>query len=299
LHIESNKLRKYFVYYLYVNQINISQMKKIIFLCLLAVGFIFSFDSCTKDHGLDISAMLDLFGVQQDSALGLQMKEQILNSKDYKILPRAQYPDAYANIDRIKNTILATGMFTHEKDFPWEVYIIQNDTIQNAFACPGGYLYVYTGIIKYLDNEAQLAGVIAHEMAHAERRHSTKQLLENEGLSWVTQLMLGQDSTSVMSVVAGYATGLSSLYFSRNDESEADNYAVQYLYKTTYNAPSLGDFFAKIEQEGGSQPLVFLSTHPSSETRLQDINAEWQKLGGKTGELYADRYALFKASLPK
>ncbi len=91
-------------------------------------------------------------------------------------MDETQYADAYEHINRIRDSILETDELIYGDRFDWEVDIIENDSVLNAFCAPGGYICVYTGIIKFLDNEAQFAGVMGHEMAHADRRHVTDQL---------------------------------------------------------------------------------------------------------------------------
>ncbi|MCK5337766.1 MAG: M48 family metalloprotease, partial [Bacteroidales bacterium] len=194
------------------------------------------------------------------------------------------------------DSILNTGMLFYEDKFEWKVYIIKNDSMLNAFATPGGYLYFYTGIIKYLDNEAQFAGVMAHEMAHCELRHSTNQITKAYGIQIMLSILLGQAPGQLTEIIASYAYGLGTLAFSRDHEYEADEYSVKFLYQTSYEARGIADFFIKME--GSPHPPEFLSTHPSPENRIEKITEVWQGLGGKEGNTYVESYNAFKASLP-
>ena len=127
--------------------------------------------SCGEDNN-----GINIFTVEDDKQLGLQMEQEIQgNPAEYPLLSESQYAEAYQHIERVRDSILATGLVDYDTEFAWAVYIIRNDTVLNAFCTPGGYIYFYTGIIKFLDNEAEFAGVMAHEMAHAARRHSTQQ----------------------------------------------------------------------------------------------------------------------------
>ena len=102
-----------------------------------------------------------LFPVSHDVQLGAQLKYEIeSNPTEYPILDSVQYPEAYYHLYRLRDSILNTGAVTHADDFSWELKIIHDDNVLNAFAAPGGYIYVYTGLIKYLDTEDQLAGVM-------------------------------------------------------------------------------------------------------------------------------------------
>jgi predicted Zn-dependent protease len=268
-------------------------MKKNLFLAgiLLFATILFS---CNKEDGFN------LFSLDKEKELGLQMKNEIISKPtEYPLLDKTKYADAYAHLNSIKDKVLNTGAVNHKADFSWEVFIINDDKVVNAFATPGGYLYFYTGLIKNLDNEAQFAGVMSHEMAHAALRHSTKQLQLTYGLSILSDIVLGKESGSLTSMVKDLALGLGTLKFSRTHEYEADEYAVKYLYKTNYNAPSLADFFDKLNSsKTSSWSPEFLSTHPDPGNRVEKIKEVWNSLGGKTGATYQNEYQSFKGMLP-
>jgi predicted Zn-dependent protease len=212
-------------------------------------------------------------------------------------VPRSGNEKAYEHIDRIKRTILGTGKVAYDKEFAWEVFIVKNDKVLNAFATPGGYLYFYTGLINFCSNEAELAGVMAHEVAHAANRHSSSQMTKVLGLQVVKAIVFGNDTSSLKSYTADLAIGASALKFSRDDEYAADKHAVDYLYNTEYHAPELAQFFVKMQNQSRVKPPEFLSTHPSDDNRIKKINEEWKNKGGKSGQLFESRYAEFKALL--
>lgn len=240
---------------------------------------------------------LNFFTLEQDIAFGQQLDSAILaDPLTYPILSESQYPEAYIHLKRVRNKLLQSGHLRYPSTFGWEVKIINNDEVLNAFAAPGGYMYFYTGLIKFLDNEAQFAGVMAHEMAHADRRHSTEMLTSQYGLSLLSSIILGDNPSMLEEILAQLALGGTMLKYSRNNEYEADEYAVKYLYDTDYHPRELAGFFEKMH--GAPQPPEFLSTHPSPENRIQKIEEMWQSLGGKVGEYYVARYQEFKTSLP-
>ncbi|MBN1338580.1 MAG: M48 family metalloprotease [Bacteroidales bacterium] len=251
---------------------------------------------CSKDKD-DNDNTFNIFSVNDDIALGIQLKQEIeAHPGDYPVLDSTQYKNAYDHIYRMRDAILATNLLTYEDKFDWEVKIIHNDSVLNAFCAPGGFIYFYTGLIRFLDNEAQCAGVLGHEMAHADRRHSTDQLTKAYGLQLLFSIVLGNNPAQITEIVAGLAAGVASLAFSRNAEYEADEYSVKYLYQTEYDARGVGGFFLKLDSS--PQPPEFLSTHPHPDNRYDKINEVWQGLGGKEGELFAERYQEFINSLP-
>lgn len=267
---------------------------RVTFLAIILLPVMISLSGCKKDDG---GSGFNIFTVQDDIDLGQQIETEIAtNPAEYPLLSESQYPDAYYNIRRVRDSILNTGKVAYADEFEWSVHIIRNDTVLNAFCTPGGYIYFYTGLIKFLDYESEFAGVMGHEMAHAALRHSTEQLTKAYGITILLNIVLGQNPGMLAQIAAELAAGVATLAFSRTDEYQADEYSVKYLYPTSYDARGVAGFFEKIS--GSPQPPEFLSTHPNPENRIEKIMEVWQGLGGKTGNTYEQRYQEFKATLP-
>jgi predicted Zn-dependent protease len=194
-----------------------------------------------------------------------------------KLLIDKKYQPLQQKLDSMMKAILQTGKVRYSKDFEWKITAIHSDKELNAFCLPGGKMYVFTGLIRFLETEDELAGVLAHEIAHADARHGATQLAKNFGLRLVLMYLTGTDA----GWVAELGANLLQLAFSRNDEEEADRLAVRYLFATGYDPRSVGGFFEKMKAENKGQPPAFLSTHPSHENRVALIDAEWKKLGGQ------------------
>ena len=240
-------------------------MRKLL-LGFVAVGTL-AINSCNKGDGEGFN----LFSIQDDKNLGIQVKNEIAaNPNDYPVISRSANPAAYAYLDAMRDDILNSGEVTHKEDFEWEMFIIKDDNMQNAFCTPGGYIYVYTGLIKYLDDKSSLAGVLGHEMAHADKRHSTEMLTKAYGIQTLLSVALGNDQGTLTQVVGS----LINLSFSRGNETEADKYSVIYLCPTKYHADGAANFFQKLEAAGGANPPEFLSTHPNPDNRIQNIRNE-------------------------
>lgn len=267
-------------------------MNKLLFtFCFLVLFSVNSYGQLFKNF--------NVFSVDDDIKLGKQLRDEIAKDpQTYPVLSERDYPEAYRYLKAMRDQILNTGVIQYREQFAWELFIIRDDSTLNAFVTPGGYIYVYTGLIKYLDNEDQLAGVMGHEIAHADRRHSTRNLTKQYGFSTVLSLLLG-GNPSELSQILGAVTGqLGALKFSRTSESEADAYSVEYLARTKYQCDGAAGFFQKILDQGNSQaPPQFLSTHPSSANRVRDIQAKAQSLGCDTS-LGGSNYEAFKRSLP-
>jgi predicted Zn-dependent protease len=270
-------------------------MKRSLFV-IIGFTLLIGYTGCKKDDDGGGSGF-NLFSIQDDIELGQQLQAEILSDpQNYPVLSPIAYAEAYNHIERIRDSILLTDKVAYDDVFEWGVHIIQNDTVLNAFATPGGYMYFYTGLIKYLDNEAQFAGVMGHEMAHAAERHSTNQLTKVYGLTLLVNIVLGQNPNQLIQIAADIAAGLAALAFSRDHEYEADEFSVKYLYETSYDARGVGGFFEKINSS--PQPPQFLSTHPNPDNRIEEIEDNWLSLGGVVGNTYVDSYQSFKNSLP-
>jgi beta-barrel assembly-enhancing protease len=254
---------------------------------------IVSTSGCKDDQGNSVE--INLFTLEDDKAFGAQVAAEIdADSINFPVLDSASYPVAYAHLRRITQTILDGGKVNYQDDFVWQTKIIKDDSVLNAFCTPGGYIYVYTGLIKFLDSEDQLAGVMGHEIAHADERHSTEALTKQYGTEVLFAILFGNDQGTLSQI----AKGMIGLKYSRNNESESDMRSVEYLYPTEYDARGAARFFEKIVESGGSGVPEFLSTHPDPVNRVESITEHWTALGGKVGGTFESRYVEFKQSLP-
>ena len=246
------------------------RVRSVIGVLLIGVGLFFAGQSgCVKDGGRQ---QFNLFTMEQDKEFGQQLEKEIESKpKEYPLVPREKMPKVYEKLESICQSILESGEVKLKDEFVWKMHVIDAPTL-NAFCAPGGYIYFYTGLLKYLDTEAQVAGVMGHEMAHADCRHSTKQMTKDYGISTLLGILVGDNAGELTKIAAQMAGSLAGLKFSRDDESEADKCAVRYLSKTKYKPTGVAGFFEKLkaEQKGGKMP-EFLSTHPSDEHRIAAI----------------------------
>ena len=242
------------------------------------------------------------YSLADDLTLGKQTAAQIASKPtEFPVLPEAQYPQAYAYLNQIKDNILGSGKVRTARVFPYELKIIKDDKTLNAFCTPGGYIYVYTGLIKFLDSEDQLAGVLGHEIGHADKRHSTRQLTKMMPLDMIAQVLTGTDKGPVtketQQVIAQVAGTLIGLKFSRDHETEADQASVDYLCGTQYHADGAAAFFQKIQGKGGTPP-EFMSTHPDPKNRVAEIKKRKQQLNCSGNASNDTEYARIKKTLP-
>lgn len=162
--------------------------------------------------------------------------------------------------------------------WPWEFHVIQQKEI-NAFALPGGPMFVNIGTISAAQNEAQLAGVMAHEMSHVYMQHSIKQMKKSTGpgllaaLGQIAGQMIGGVGGAVAQLGGQLGGGMWSMKYSRADEAQADAVGAIIMYKAGYNPQAMADFFQTLAQQGGSPPQL-LSDHPNPGNREAAIQKE-------------------------
>jgi len=219
----------------------------------------------------------NLFSPEQDVEMGRQVAQEA--EQQLPILNNRQAED-YLN--RLGRQLAARA--PGEK-YPYQFKIV-NDKEINAFALPGGYVYVNRGIFERADNEAQLAGVMAHEIGHVALRHGTNQASK----AYIAQAPLALiggalGSNSIGSVLAqlgvGFATNSLLLKYSRDAERQADLMGTQILYDSGYDPHAMVEFFEKIQAESGGRASEFFSSHPDPGNRISSVQGEIQRMGGQ------------------
>jgi beta-barrel assembly-enhancing protease len=229
----------------------------------------------------------DIFSPQQDIEIGKEVSKQ---AEQQLVLLNDRKVDDY--LDRLGKKLASQA--PGEK-FPYQFKGV-NDASINAFALPGGFLYINRGTIEAADNEAQLAGVIGHEIGHAALRHGTNQMTKASALQLPLAMLGGMvGSQSIVGILSqvGANFGAQSilLKYSRDAERQADIVGTQILYDNNYDPQQMAQFFMKLEEEtkkSGGRPIQFFSSHPNPENRVAAVSAEVSKIGGHTGTYQAD-----------
>jgi len=272
-----------------------STMRILVSIALLGTLCIFLFNACGLIGENGQSKGFNLFTLEQDKALGAQVEHEIdSNKREYPILDSVQYKSVYQYLYKVRDNILNSGQVTLRNEFGWKLHVIHNDSVLNAFCTPGGYIYIYTGILKYLDSEDQLAGVLGHEIGHADLRHSTRQMTEMFGIQLLLDVLAG-DRVALKQI----SSALIGLKFSRAHETQADECSVRYLCPTVYNAAGGAGFFQKIMDSNNARPPEFLSTHPDPGNRIEHFTTSKSTMGCVGENTFAAEYKAMVAKLPK
>ncbi|HXH85163.1 MAG TPA: M48 family metallopeptidase [Candidatus Tectomicrobia bacterium] len=208
-----------------------------------------------------------------EAQMGLDAYQDILKKSRVSADPALN-----AQVTRVGRRIAEA---TERTDYEWEFKVI-DDAQANAFCLPGGKVAVYTGILPITRDDAGLAAVLAHEVAHAVARHGgerVSQQLAVQGLTIASTqaLLAGRDPATVQMVAAALGVGATVgvlLPWSRKQESEADYLGLIYMAKAGYHPSAARDLWVRMAQNsGGRRPTEFLSTHPAPETRIRQIEA--------------------------
>jgi hypothetical protein len=213
----------------------------------------------------------ELYSLEHDIAIGKQLSQEVEKSAKF-----IDDPVVVEYVNRVGQNLVRNS----DAKVPFTIKVIDSDVV-NAFALPGGFFYVNSGLILHADEESELAGVMAHEIAHVCARHGTRQ----ESKSTLVQLASIPAMIFIPYSWAGYAIyqgmnfaiPLTFLKFSRADEAEADYLGLQYMYKAGYDPNSFVSFFEKVQadekKQPGTIPKVF-STHPPTPDRIEAIQKE-------------------------
>ena len=185
---------------------------------------------------------INIFTDAQEVQLGKQFSREI--EKEIKIYTD---PVVTAYIDQLGQHL---ANHSQRQNITYHFKVVDTEVV-NAFAVPGGYLYVNIGLIRAAENESELAGVIGHEIGHVVGKHGVKQLTRQLGLAAVAQLALGEDQSKLKQMVAGLAANGVLTKYSRDAEREADIYAVQEMYDAGIDPEGMATFFEKLRTDSG------------------------------------------------
>jgi beta-barrel assembly-enhancing protease len=224
----------------------------------------------------DLKPGFNLFSSQQDIQLGQEAATQVQQQQ-----PVVQNAQLTSYLNSLAKRLAST---THgQSEFPYKVNAIASKDI-NAFALPGGPIFVYTALIQEASNEGELAGVLAHEMTHVKLRHGTNQATEANLIELPLALAEKAAGNSMLGQLGqlGISLGVNSvlLKMSRGHESEADYNGAQTMAEAGYNPLAMAQFFQKLEAKGGSESRLtqFLSDHPNPGNRVKAVQDEVRRM---------------------
>jgi predicted Zn-dependent protease len=212
----------------------------------------------------DVGKGVNFYSLEKEMALGKQLAQEV--ERQAKLVDD---PVIAEYVNRVGQNLVRNS----DAKVPFIIKVLDSEEV-NAFALPGGFFFVNSGLILKADSESELAGVMAHEIAHVAARHGTRQATRGEiiNIASIPLIFMGGWTGYAIRQGAGLAIPLGFLTFSRGFESEADMLGLEYMYKTGYDPTSFVDFFEKIQtlekKKPGTLSKVF-STHPMTDDRIK------------------------------
>ena len=207
---------------------------------------------------------INFFSLEKEIQMGRQLSAEI--ERQVKLL---NDPTINEYVNRVGQNIVRNS----DAKVPFTIKVVESDEI-NAFALPGGFFYVNTGLILAADDESELAAVMAHEIAHVAARHGTKQASKAELVNFasIPLIFMGGVGGFALRQAAGFLIPMQFLQFSRSDEAEADYLGLQYTYKAGYDPGAMVSFFEKLQAKESARPGSIskaFSTHPPTGDRIE------------------------------
>jgi predicted Zn-dependent protease len=206
---------------------------------------------------------INLISTAQEVEMGNRFADEIAKQYTFLDVPGIQH-----YVGQVGARLAAVSDRT---DIEYHFTVIDDKDQVNAFALPGGWVYVHSGLLNEAEDESELAAVLAHEIGHVAARHHTEEMTKLLGYSLLMQLVLGEDPNQYAALAAELFGTLGQLKFSRNNELEADELALRYLARAGYSPEALLSFLDKLhgmERREPSKIAAFLSTHPIGEARV-------------------------------
>lgn len=236
---------------------------------------------------------MNIISSAEEVKLGQQMSVEV--AKQYPIYANAAVT---AYVQSVGNRIVERS---DRKDIAYHFAVI-NKNEMNAFSLPGGYVYVYTGLMKTAADEAEFASVVAHEVGHVAARHSTERLTQAYGYEFVAGMVLGTDPNATARVISDLAATGGFLKYGRDGEFEADMLGARYMHAAGYDPQAVIGFLERmqaLEANSPSQLATWLMTHPPTKDRLARVKTQVAGFAPQGSPVRnAAAYAQIKAQLP-
>src|SRR5579864_7013201 len=213
------------------------------------------------------------YSLEKEIRMGKEYAQQVESS-----VKLVQDPVVTEYVNRIGQNLVRNS----DARVPFTIKVIDSDEV-NAFALPGGFFYVNSGLILAADEEAELAGVMAHEIAHVAARHATRQMTRAQwaNIGTIPLIFVGGGIGYAIRSVAGLALPMTFLSFSRGFESEADYLGLQYMYKAGYDPNAFVQFFEKLQAREKKKPGTLakaFATHPQTPDRISKSQEEISRI---------------------
>jgi predicted Zn-dependent protease len=244
---------------------------KIIIGAIIAIIAVISYYSKTQVNPVTGEKQRVSLTPEQEVALGLQSAPQMIRQMG------GEYndPKVRAMVERVGQKIV-NNTEAGKSQYKFDFHVLADPKTINAFALPGGQIFITMGLLNLLKTEDELAGVLGHEIGHVIGRHSAEQMAKDEltqGLVSATAIATyDPNNPNMQAAIAQFVGNMINMKYSREDEIEADRFGVKYLFETGYKPEAQIEVMEILEEaSGGQRQPEFLSTHPSPGNRIEEI----------------------------
>lgn len=173
-------------------------------------------------------------------------------------------------INVLKKCEKLLNTYPKKKDIPYQLYLVEDTSVINAFAMPGGHIVFYTGILKFMENQDEFMAVLFHEAGHIYHRHSVQQVIRTASFSLLLAVIMGE-TTGLTGLVLQNSEMLLNRHYSREAERESDEFALEMLSHYQVDVKGMMDFFERLEKkESNTAVAKLISTHPTSQSRKEN-----------------------------
>lgn len=232
-----------------------------------------------------------LLPVAEENKLGKQLSKEV--EKELKLHPS----DEVQKYVKALGAKVAKGARDVPEGIRFTFKVVDDDKSVNAFAMPGGYIYVYSGLLKRASDEAEVTAVLGHEVAHVTQRHVARRLIAMYGIDAVTKLALGEEPGLLGQIASNIVGTGVMLKYGRDQERDADAAGLPYTARAGWDPNGMVSFFEKLKKDEGSPYLVILQSHPLPSERIANVKAlikAMKKVPRERGEV---PYASFRQKL--
>ena len=258
-----------------------SSKGKLIIAALIAIVALISYYSKTDVNPITGEKQRVSLTQEQEVVLGLQSAPKMIQEFGGEV----QDPQIRDMVTKVGQKIV-NGTEAGRSKYKFNFHVLSDPNTVNAFALPGGQVFITMGLLKLLKNEDQLAGVLGHEIGHVIGRHSAEHMAKQEltqGLLSATEIATyDPGSPNMQAAIARYVGDMINMKYGREDEIESDRFGVRYMYETGYRPEAQIEVMKILKQaSGGQRQQEFLSTHPDPENKIVEIEKYINELKSK------------------
>ncbi len=257
--------------------------------CIIVFMFLFVLGCATT--GIN-KGQVNIISTREEVVMGEEFSKEV--ERQFRVFDE---PDITTYIESVGRRIVG---ICDRRDIEYHFAVIMKDEI-NAFALPGGYIYIHTGLLETLDDESQLAAVLAHEVGHVTARHATERLTAMYGYQLLVGLLLGDNPDFYSNLVSDIFTTTGFLAYSRSNEYEADRLGAKYVHAAGYDPDGMLELLGRFRDMEAREPgrlEEWLSTHPPTGKRMERVKAVIAGFSTGRGERNRDAYRKMKTKLP-